>query len=425
MFENNRLFILWSLGVVSGFTLMVSGNNLNYWLASEGINIKTIGVFTLISIPYAINFIWAPIMDTKNLGILTTHLGHRLSWVFLIQVLLGVAVFIIGQTTPQNLILFSSLGLVISFLSSTLDSALGALRTEIIPKTLQGSTSGTYIFGYRIGMLLSGSGSIYLSSYLGWQYIYMISAILILINPIMLIFITLLKNFTKTMPSVIDQQPIVGGDNEVINFKTLIVRIINSLGNKSSVFTILTFLVLYRLPDNFINAMINPFLLHIGYNSKEIATTGKFFGVLTAVLGGWLASRVMRNKTVIDSLLIFGIMHGFAHSLFVLQEIYGKNTYLLFVTIGLESTTGGMTMAAYISFISLLCQGKYRATQYSFLTSMMGLSRSILPTFSGYIASNFGWQYFFIFTMLISIPSLLILHKITKRLKLKIDELHG
>ncbi|MGI4775486.1 MAG: MFS transporter [Janthinobacterium lividum] len=425
MSSDNKLFKLWVLGSISGFTLMISGNNLNYWLASEGIDIRTIGVFALISIPYAINFIWAPVLDVKSLGILTSYLGHRLSWVFLIQILLGVAVLGISQTGPQNLVLFSILGFIISFLSSTLDTALGALKTEIIPRSLQGATSGTYIFGYRIGMLISGSGAIYLSSYLSWQQIYAIFSLLILVCSIILIFTGHSKYSLKGSAAVATQANINDSENIILSCRILLSKILDPIGNKHFIFTILVFLVLYRLPDNFINIMINPFLIHIGYSAKEIATTGKFFGIMTTLLGGLLASHVMKKKAVIDSLLVFGVIHGFAHSLFVIQEIYGKNIYLLFLTISFESITGGMTMAAYMAFIALLCHGKYRATQYSFFTSMMGLSRSLFSVFSGYVVVNFGWQYFFTLTTLVSVPSLLILYKMADKLKLKIGELDG
>jgi PAT family beta-lactamase induction signal transducer AmpG len=166
--------------------------------------------------------------------------------------------------------------------------------------------------------------------------------------------------------------------------------------------------------------MINPFLMHIGYDELEIASTGKFFGVVAAIIGGLLASFIMKKKSILDSLLIFGTAHAIAHTLFIFQEIYGKNLPLLFVTIGFESITSGMVMTAYIAFIASLCQGKFRTTQYSFFSSMMGLSRSIFPAFSGYIVVELGWQSFFSFITIATIPSLLILRKISISLQSRV-----
>ncbi|WP_425363994.1 AmpG family muropeptide MFS transporter [Candidatus Tisiphia endosymbiont of Hybos culiciformis] len=406
-----KLFVIWLFGLTSGFTLMITGNTLNYWLAKENIDLQSIGMFAVIVIPYSINFLWAPIFDTTQLGWLSKLLGHRLSWICLIQILLAFAIFLLSTMNPHHsLMLFALVGLIISFLSSAKDTVLGALRTEIIAKESQGAASGIYIFGYRIGMLISGSGAIYLSSYLGWNNIYKIFAISVLVfSAILAVSILQLKHdlILQTYP------------DHKVNISNFVQNILRPVGSFSLIFLIIIFLILYRLPDDFISMMINPFLMHIGYNEFEIASAGKFFGITSAIIGGLIASSVMRKKNILDSLLIFGVIHAIAHTLFILQEIYGKNLPLFFITTGFESVTGGMTMTAYIAFIASICQGKFRATQYSFFSSMMGFSRSIFPALSGYIVVQFGWQNFFTFIIITTIPSLLLLLKISSLLKVK------
>ncbi len=411
MLTPSKLFIIWLFGLTSGFTLMITGNTLNYWLAKENIDLQSIGMFAVIIIPYAINFLWAPIFDTIQLGWLSKLLGHRLSWICLLQILLAFAIFLLSTMNPHHsLILFALVGLIISFLSSAKDTVLGALRTEIIAKESQGAASGIYIFGYRIGMLISGSGAIYLSSYLGWNNIYKIFAISILVfSAILVVSILQLKH---------DLIPQTYPDHKV-NISNFVQNILSPVGSFSLIFLIIIFLILYRLPDDFISMMINPFLMHIGYNEFEIASAGKFFGIISTIIGGLIASSVMRKKNILDSLLIFGVIHAIVHTLFILQEIYGKNLPLFFITTGFESVTGGMTMTAYIAFIASICQGKFRATQYSFFSSMMGFSRSIFPALSGYIVVQFGWQNFFTFIIITTIPSLLLLLKISSLLKVK------
>ncbi|MCC8398142.1 MAG: MFS transporter [Rickettsia endosymbiont of Labidopullus appendiculatus] len=411
MLTPSKLFIIWLFGLTSGFTLMITDNTLNYWLAKENIDLQSIGIFAVILIPYSINFLWAPIFDTVQLGWLSKLLGHRLSWICLIQILLAFAIFLLSTMNPHHsLILFGLVGLIISFLSSAKDTVLGAFRTEIIAKEFQGAASGIYIFGYRIGMLISGSGAIYLSSYLGWNNIYKIFAISVLVcSAILVVSILRLKH---------DLVPQIHQDHKV-NISNFVQNILRPVGSFSLIFLIIIFLILYRLPDEFIRRMINPFLIHIGYNEFEIASAGKFFGIISAIIGGLIASSVMRRKSILDSLLIFGVIHAIAHTLFILQEIYGKNLPLFFITTGFESVTGGMTMTAYIAFIASICQGKFRATQYSFFSSMMGFSRSIFPALSGYIVVQFGWQNFFTFITITTIPSLLLLLKISSLLKVK------
>ncbi|XVN43174.1 MAG: MFS transporter [Candidatus Rickettsia vulgarisii] len=415
MLNKYKLFVILLFGLISGFTIMITGNTLNYWLAKENISLQSIGIFSFILLPYSINFLWAPIFDTIKLGYLNRIFGHRLSWICLINILLSLSIFLISLINPtSNLILFAFIGLLISFLSSTQDTILGALRTEIIAKDKQGAVSGIYIFGYRIGMLISGSGAIYLSTYMPWNNIYKIFAISVLCYSIILTIIILsLKDNPQDGANIINNSTGKKRNNLIWFIRT----ILQPVGSFSLILTIIIFLVLYRLPDNCINVMINSFLIHIGYDELEIASTGKFFGILSAIAGGLIASFIMKKKNILDSLLIFGIIHALAHSLFILQEIYGKNLLLLFVTIGFEGVTGGMTMTAYIAFIASICHGKFRATQYSFFTSMMGLSRAIFPAISGYIVAEFGWSNFFIFIILITIPSLLVLIKIAPSIK--------
>ncbi|MDR0329147.1 MAG: MFS transporter, partial [Rickettsia sp.] len=337
-----KLFVIWLFGLTSGFTLMITGNTLNYWLAKENIDLQSIGMFAFIIMPYSINFLWAPIFDTIHLGQLSKLLGHRLSWICLIQILLAFAIFLLSTMNPHHsLILFALVGLIISFLSSAKDSILGAFRTEIIAKESQGAASGIYIFGYRIGMLISSSGAIYLSSYLGWNNIYKIFAISVLVYSAILVTSILRLEHdlaSKTYP------------DHKINISNFVQNILRPVGSFSLVFLIIVFLILYRLPDDFITMMMNPFLIHLGYNEFEIASAGKFFGIISTIIGGLIASLVMKKKNILDSLLIFGVIHAIAHTLLIVHEIYGKNLPLFFITTAFESTTGGMAMTAYIAF---------------------------------------------------------------------------
>ncbi len=433
MLNNSRLCIIWLFGLISGFNLMITGNTLNYWLAKEDIALQTIGILSFITLPYSINFLLAPIFDAVQIKYLNKIFGHRLSWICLTSTALIFLIYIFSFLDPRiNLVLFTFTALIISFFSAAQDTILSALRTEIVPKESLGFTSGIYIFGYRVGMLLAGSGAIYLSIYFAFNEIYKIFAGLVFIYLILLILASRYTNsFGLVEEKICHSRGSGNPENNQNKNEFFIKRYYSNFlkifldsrfrGNDISlvyfIILILIFLVLYRLPDNLINVMINPFLLHLEYDAFEIASVGKFWGVVGAIIGGLLGGFIMKHKNILNSIFLFGIIHALGHILFIFLEINGKNSLLLFITIGIESITGGMTMTAYIAFISLLCQGKFRATQYSFLSSMMGISRSIFPIISGYMVVNFGWQNFFLFTTIITIPSLLILLKIKTKLQ--------
>ncbi|MBA2628531.1 MAG: MFS transporter [Rickettsiaceae bacterium] len=413
-----NFLIVWLFGLMSGFTIMLSGYTLNYWLSFEKIDIRTIGAFSLVSLPYAINFTWAPLFDTKKIPILYSAFGQRLSWLLLVQLLLSAAVYLISTFDPtEELLPIALSGLLISIFASAQDSILGALRTELVDKRHQGEISGMYIFGYRIGMLLSSSGAIYISQYMRWNLVYELFSMVLITFPIVLILQSkdLASLYTKFNNEIIEDS--IKHQGHFLRTRSFIKKILKPIGSNKYILFVIIFLILYRLPDNFISMMITPFLHHIGYDSFEIATAGKLFGAISAMIGGLLASYIMRKKPLYDSLLLFGSIHAAAHVLFVLQDAVGKNIYLLFLITGFEGISGGMTMAAYIAFIASLCDGRFRATQYSFFSSMMGLSRSILPSISGYFVANFGWTVFYLFTTVATVPALVIIVYLEKMKK--------
>ncbi|MEW9891822.1 MAG: MFS transporter [Candidatus Symbiodolus clandestinus] len=418
MLTTRQLSMVSLFGLMSGFTLMLTAGALNYWLAQAAISLPMIGAFSLVALPYAINFLWAPLFDIYHLGWLGKRLGPRMAWTMLIQLLLILAVWQISTLTPTHHIqILAGTSLLIALLSSAQDVLLGAIKTELIAKSAQGAAAGMYIFGYRIGMLLSSSGAIYLSTLLSWQLIYQIAAGVIGVLSLLIGCILYplpsanplsVNPITTTTPN----KPVSARLSSIFGF---LKEALQPIG-PSKLGLIVLFLILYRLPDNFISMMINPFLLALRYDALEIASVSKCFGIISAMLGGIIASYWMKKNSLYPSLLRFGILHAGAHLLFILHRWFGKQLNLLIVTIGLESITGGMVMAAYIGFIASLCTGRWRATQYAFFSSMMGLSRATLPALSGYLVQRFGWDLFFVTMTLLTIPSLLILKHIVPKL---------
>ena len=404
---------IWCMGFISGMTLLITGNTMNFWLTQEKIDKTSIGMFALVSLPYAISFLWSPILDHVKIPILSRFFSMRFSWIIVLQVTLSIAVFMISNISPiENIKIFAALGFVIALLSSTQDVALGALRAQIVPSAKQGIVSGIYIFGYRIGMLIGSSGAIYASVYMSWSEIYKIFANIILYFP-MVLFITA-GRYLNVSDDIEKTQ-------EISRYLSLDFwrNALMNVGSAGFVITILIYLILYRLPDNFISIMINPFLVETGFDALQISTVGKFLGITTAIIGGIIASFVMHRIKIIDALLYFGIIHALSHLLFIFQNHMGDNIYTLFLVIGAESITGGMVMAAYIAFITSLCTGKYSATQYAFFSSMMGISRSIFPSLSGLIVMHAGWNNFFFFVTLLTIPPLRMSLRVRKMLEKK------
>ena len=403
---------IWLIGMISGMALMLTGATLNFWLAKEGLSKAEIGMFSLVAIPYSINFIWTPILDKYRAPLFEKKLGHRMAWVVLVQILLAITVIILGFIPLRhNLVLFAFFALLAAFFSSTNDSLMGAMRSELFSAAEQGNVSGIYVLGYRIGMMICGSGLIYLSLFFSWGQIYQMVGVGFMVLPLILTFLF----------KYIDRQSLSPDSKSIVQFNSKniisqIKEIYKPFGSYKFVLHILLLLILYRLADNFINTMINPFLLDLQFQDFDIATVGKLCGSIGAMLGAIIGGRIMQSMNVVYRLLFFGLVHSSVHLLLAAQALIGNNLAFYFITSISESVTGGMAMTAYIAFIASICKGRYLATQQALFTSMMGVSRSILPSVSGVLVSYFGWFNFFIFAFLLSIPALILIYFMRTRL---------
>jgi PAT family beta-lactamase induction signal transducer AmpG len=396
MLQKNIIVLLF--GFISGFTVLITGHVLNFWLAKNKISSELIGLLSIVSIPYAFNFLWSPIVDRYKIPYLSKNFGHRYSWIIILHFFMAIFIFLLSLCDPsQNIGILCFFALLVSFFSSTKDSVLNAWRSEILEGENQGAATGLYIFGYRIGLLISSSLTIYISSFISWSLIYKAYSLIVLFFPISFYF------FYKCEGG---QSALRASD---FSFKSFINYILLEYRGIASFILILIFLITYKLPDNLLNSMINIFVLEFHYNEYEIASIGKFLGFFGSIIGGFIAGYFLDKTTIKKTLLIFGTLHSFSLLFFLSLIYFGHNLIIYILVIGFQSITGGMAMASYISYITSLCRGEYRATQYSVLSSMMGLSRSLFPVISGYIVKYFGWTKFYIIIFIVSIPSIIMI----------------
>ncbi len=405
--KNNIMYLnitIWFFGFISGFLLLLTGNTLNYWLAKDGCNLEIIGFFSLVSLPYAINFLWAPLLDKTKLSFIKFDINNRLKWIIVLHIAGALFLACMGLCDPsESQKTMALVAIILSFINSSQDIALNSLRTEIIPQKKHGMTSGIYIFGYRCGMIVTGPIAIFSSQYISWQLTYIIFAFIYLLFPIILCSIKLVRKSHE------DLQNYSAGE-------TKIKALFSNIGGIKTIIMLLLFLALYRIADNFIGIMLNPFLIDQGFSDSQISLAGKLCGVIGSGIGGLIASYIMSKYSITQCLLWFGIGHAFSHASYLSILYFKNNTEFLLLSTISESITGGMTMAAYIGLLTSLCHGKFRATQYAVLSAMMGTSRTILPSFAGYIVVNTNWTIFFIVSILMIIPSIIILKKLEPQL---------
>jgi PAT family beta-lactamase induction signal transducer AmpG len=392
------------MGITSGIPLYLILSTLFIWLTREDIDISTIGLFALTQIPWSVKFLWAPIIDNFRIPLLYRLLGQRKAWLFIIQINLILFIILIGHSNPtENLKLTALLALIISFFSASQDVVIDAYRIEILNDDSQGAGAAMTQFGYRVGGLFAGAGSLYLTIIFSWEYVFLTISVFFFFLMIFIIFI---------IPST--NNHIASKKNLIEPFKEFLLR--NSISKVSLIFL---FIFFFKFGDVIAGVMANPFYVKIGFSNIEIANASKVFGVIMTVLGVFIGGYFVKIFGILKSLLISGFFQVFSNLLYVLLNYMGPELSYLFLTVAGENFSGGLGSAAFVAYLSSLCNRKYTGTQYALLSSIMGLARAILSSPSGYLVEYIGWSKFFIISTFLGLPSIIILFWMFKMFPLK------
>ncbi len=398
---NQKVLMASFFGFISGMNLLLSSATLNFWLSTYQINTKIIGLFSIIALPYAFKYFLSFVIDYKKIPFINSHKR----WLIFAQLVMVALIFLISQLDPNtDLKLIAVNGVMIAIFAVIIDIVLNGMRIKSLPKKYQPHGTSLYMIGYRMGMCFSGAATIYISSFIDWKTIFLILAFVQIIITLTFFF------FLEPREIEIDHIP-QSNKNNIYNI--LIRPFINKITLKQFLW-IAIFILFYRVADNILVIMLNPYLIKIGYTSTEIGSVSKLFGSIMVILGGLVSGPLISKFPIKYCLVSFSIIHTIGYSLYLVILNADKNINLLYLLTGYEAFTGGMMMVAYISFISGVCSGKYISSQYALLSSGMGLSRSIFPMISGYIVNNLGWHSFFITTIIISLVSIILIIIIPK-----------
>ncbi len=397
------------MGISSGIPLYLILSTLIIWLTRENIDLSTIGLFTLTQIPWSLKFLWAPFLDHFKVPYLSKKLGRRKSWLIIIQFFLFLSIFFLGLNNPNlNLLYTAIFALLVSFFSASQDIVVDAYRIEVLPNNLQGAGAAMTQAGYRVGGILAGAGALYLKEVLSWNLVFLIVGCLILFFMIVMIFAPREKEYLKINKKNNSKKIFLFSP-----FREFFLRgkIINTL-------IIFSFILFFKFGDVVAGVMANPFYVKLGFTNIEIANASKVFGIIATLLGVFLGGFLVNKVGIINSLIISGVLQIISNFLFYILTFLGPNYFFLLITVFGENISGGLGSAAFVAYLSVLCNKKYTATQYALLSSIMGIARTFLSSPSGFLVEFFGWSTFFLMSMLFGIPGLLILLWMSKYLPL-------
>lgn len=388
-----KMVVALVMGFSCGLPLLLTISVLQAWMKKEGVDLSVIGLFSLVGLPYTLKFLWAPVFDRFTLPM---GGGRRKGWLALSQILLIVAIACLGFTQPASYPwLVALVAFFVTFFSASQDIVVDAYRREDLTDAELGLGSSMYIYGYRLGMLLSSGGGLILADHIPFSMVYLIMAL------------SLLPNLVVTLWTPEPDEP----PGRPTTLAKAVVEPMREYFSRKGALVILLFILLYKIGDTMASAMTTPFYLDMGFSMTEIGTVVKLFGFWATLLGAFTGGLLMIKIGINRSLWIFGFLQAISTAGFAWLAIVGYSLPLLACVITFENLSGGMGTAAYVAYMASMTDRRFTATQYALLSSLMGVPRVIAAAPTGYFATHMGWVGFFTLCTLVAVPGMLLLVK--------------
>ncbi len=394
LYTSRRVAPLLALGFASGLPLALTGGTLQAWATVEQVSLQQIGFLTLVGTAYTLKFLWAPLVDRYA----PPWLGRRRGWMVLMQVLLAFGILAMGCLSPgQNLLPLALIAVFVAFCSATQDIAFDAYRSDVLHKDERGAGAALSVLGYRLAMLVSGGLALILADqWLGWSTTYMLMGGLMLLAAV--------ASFWAPEPEVPAQTP--------RSLTQAVIEPFNEFFSRPEAVTVLVLIVLYKLGDAFAGALSTTFLIRAaGYTATEVGTVNKLLGLAATIVGALAGGALMAWLGLYRSLMLFGVLQAISNLGFWLISVGPHSIWLMAAGVGIENLCGGMGTAAFVALLMGLCNQQFSATQFALLSALSAVGRTYLAgPLTPPLVQYAGWPTFFLLTVLIALPGLLLLH---------------
>lgn len=419
VYLQRRVLIVMFLGFSSGLPLALSGSTLLIWMRETGVDLGTIGLFALIGTPYTIKFLWAPLIDALDVPLLSRRLGRRRGWLLLSQILLIAAILFLGACDPSRSPLVVAIAaLLVATASATQDVIIDAFRIESLSESEQAAGMASYVAAYRVGMLASTAGVLFLVTgfqaldvtyHAAWTAGYVVMAMLVVVGVATTLFATEPeKSQAADLAHARENLLQRVGDAAVGAFSEFLTR--------DLAFVALAFVVLFKFTDALSGAMTAPFVIDLGFSRNEYAAIIKGVGLAATLIGGFAGGFLARLYSLPASLWIGGLLQGAANLAFSWQAVLGHNAIWLTFAIVVENFTSAVGTVIFVAYLSALCRNPlHTATQYALLTALAAVGRTYLSSGAGFIAAATGWAWFFVICAFAGVPALGLLAWLQRR----------
>jgi PAT family beta-lactamase induction signal transducer AmpG len=397
--RDKRMTAVLLLSFASGLPFNLTGFTLQAWLASAGLDIKTIGIFGLVGFPYILKFLWAPLLDRY----LPPLLGRRRGWILIYQACLAICIGTMGFCSPtKEPYVLGTVALLVAFLSASQDIVVDAYRVDVIPPSERAVAAAAFVFGYRTAAMLAGAVLVLIAADLGrlvgpgleWRYAFLLVAIIMAT--------TILATLWAPEPEVPGRPPPTLAEAIWLPLRELI--------KQKGALGFLLLVVLYKVGDAFALSLYSAFMIKgVGFSLQELSVAGKVNMTISTMIGVALGGAIYLRWGMFRSLLIFGIGQALTNLLYMWLALAGKKLWLLVLATSLDTGVGGMGQAAFVAFLVSQCSPNFSATQYALLSALSAVPRVVMGAIAGQVVSVVGWANFFVVTCLTATPGLVLL----------------
>ncbi len=427
IYAHPRVLGIAFLGFSAGLPFLLVFSTLSAWLTDYGISRSTIGFFSWIGITYSIKVFWAPVVDRLRLPVLGRWLGQRRSWMLLAQ--LGIAAGLLGMayTDPAaDLTAVALFGLLVAFASATQDITIDAYRIEAVEEERQAAMAASYIFGYRLALLVAGAGALYIAEFASWQIAYICMALAVIVGVVTTLAIAEPQK-NLTIATVALEERVLAFSLSRAHWPDSLRRVGEWFlrgvvcpfidffeRNGWFAFLLLGVIGLYRISDITMGVMANPFYLDLGFSKSEIASIVKVFGFGMTLVGSAVGGVVVVRFGLERILLVGAILVALTNLLFAVMASFPADEFLLMLVISADNFSGGLANVVFIAFLSSLTNKAYTATQYALFSSLMTLPGKFIGGYAGVVVDAFGYSSFFTYAAALGVPAVVLIIVLTK-----------
>jgi len=380
-----RVLVFLPLGFAAGLPYLLTSSTLSAWLTAAGVSLGDIGLYSIVTLPYSLKLLWAPLLDRFT----TPWLGRRRGWIVLFQLALTVTLLLLGATSPRATPLaFAALAVAVTFCAASQDVVVDAYRTDLLGPDERAAGSAVYVFGYRLAMLVTGGLALVAADHLPFGAVYQLCAALIVIG---------------VVAAVVAPEP--EAVRPPATLRAAVAEPLTDWFSRPRALGLIAFIASYRLSDMLAAAMVTPFLLKLGFSNTEIGLGNKNVGIAATIVGALGGGAVVARVGLWRPLFGFGLAMPLSNLAWACLALVGPSHAFLFGAVAVHNLVVGCGIACMEALVLASCNRRYGATQYALLSSAAGVAGRLAAAGTGLGAAWLGWPAFFVTTAVVGVAA--------------------